>query len=86
MLFCLETITREALQIPVFTDKYWATFQDEVSPLPGRDLARVLELVRDHPPKKPLPRINGLNPADQIHLEEENNRKCIAWAAENLGL
>ena len=53
MLFCLEIITREPLQIPVFTGKYWATFEDSSSPLPARDLARVLELVRNNPPKTP---------------------------------
>jgi sugar phosphate isomerase/epimerase len=85
MLFCLEIITREPLQIPVFTDKYWATFQDPSSPLPGRDLAKVLELVRDNPPKNPLPRINGLSTADQIKLEESNNLKSIAYARDHLG-
>ena len=29
-------------KIPIFTDKYWATFDDTYSPLPGRDLARVV--------------------------------------------
>ena len=43
MLFCLVMITRDPLKIPVFTDKYWVTFEDAASPLPGRDLARVLE-------------------------------------------
>jgi len=86
MLFCLEMITREPLQIPVFTDKYWVTFQDSASPLPGRDLARVLELVRDHPPKNPLPRIAGLSAEEQVKLEETNNLKCIAYAREHLDL
>jgi hypothetical protein len=86
MLFCLETITREPLKIPVFTDKYWVTFEDSVSPLPGHDLARVLELVRDNPPKKPLPRINGLSTTEQVKLEEDNNRKCIAYGREHLNL
>src|SRR2546423_3728067 len=26
MLFCLEMITRDPLKVPVFTDKYWVTF------------------------------------------------------------
>jgi sugar phosphate isomerase/epimerase len=86
MFFCLETITRDPLQIPVFTDKYWATFEDSVSPLPARDLAKVLELVRDHPPKKPLPHTSGLRAVEQIQLEDENNLKCIAYAKEHLDL
>ena len=86
MLFCLETITREPLRIPVFTDKYWVTFEDSVSPLPGRDLAKTLEMVRDNPPKKPLPHTAGMTPADQIKLEEDNNRKCISYARQYLNL
>jgi len=46
MIFDLEMITRDPLKIPVFTAKYWATFDDDYSPLPGRDLAKVLALVR----------------------------------------
>ena len=56
MIFALEMITREPLKIPVYTEKYWATFDDTVSPLPGRDLAHMLDLVRKNPPKQPLPR------------------------------
>ena len=46
MIFALEMITRDPLKIPVFTKKYWATFDDSYSPLPGRDLARMLEIVK----------------------------------------
>jgi 3-oxoisoapionate decarboxylase len=85
MLFCLETITREPLKIPVFTDRYWVTFEESVSPLPGRDLARILELVRDNPPKKPLPRVAGMSVEEQIKQEDENNRKCIEYGSRELG-
>jgi hypothetical protein len=84
--FDLETITREPLKIPVFTQKYWATFDDSVSPLPGRDLARVLELVRKNPPKSPLPKITGLSLAEQAKREDENNQKSIDYARAKLGL
>ena len=42
MMFDLEMITREPLKIPVYTPKYWATFDDPRSPLPGaiRDLGK----------------------------------------------
>jgi sugar phosphate isomerase/epimerase len=85
MLFCLEMITRDPLKVPVFTDKYWATFDDSYSPLPGRDLARVLELVRKNPPKSPLPKITGLSPAEQIKAEDDYNLKCVEYARQNLG-
>ena len=86
MLFCLEMITRDPLKIPVFTSKYWATFDDTYSPLPGRDLARVLDIVRKNPPKKPLPRISGLGPEAQVRDEDDYNLQCINYARQNLEL
>ncbi len=85
MLFCLEMITRDPLQIPVFTDKYWATFDDSYSPLPGRDLAKVLDFVRKNPPKSPLPKMAGLSVADQVKAEDEYNLKCVQYAKSKLG-
>jgi len=84
--FDVETITRDPLRIPVFTRKYWATFDDSYSPLPGRDLARVLEIVHRNPPKKPLPRMSGLNEEQQTKLEAENNRLSIRYARQTLRL
>ena len=86
MPFDLETITRDPLKIPLFTKKYWATFDDQYSPLPGRDVARTLDIVRKNPPKSPLPRTTGLSLAEQARLEDENNRKSIEFAREKLGL
>jgi sugar phosphate isomerase/epimerase len=86
MIFDLEMITRDPLKIPVYTPKYWATFDDSYSPLPGRDLAAVLGLVKKNPPKKPLPKITGLSPEAQVKLEDDYNRQCIAYARENLAL
>ncbi|MBV9226285.1 MAG: TIM barrel protein [Acidobacteriaceae bacterium] len=86
MLFCLEMITRDPLKIPVFTDKYWATFNDPAAPLPARDLAKVLELVRKNPPKSPLPRTSGLTTEQQIKAEDDYNRQSIAYARQNLNL
>ena len=86
MLFYLEMITRDPLKVPVLTDKYWVTFDDSYSPLPGRDLAKVLELVRDNPPKKPLPKISGLSPAEQVKAEDDYNQQCIDYARKNLDL
>ena len=86
MIFDLEMITRDPLKIPVYTQKYWATFDDTYSPLPGRDLAKVLALVKKNRPKKPLPRITGLSPEAQIKAEDEYNLQCIAYARQNLGM
>ena len=86
MIFNLEMITRDPLKIPVFTTKYWATFDDSYSPLPGRDLAKVLSMVKKYRPKAPLPRITGLSREEQVNMENEFNLKCIAYARQNLDL
>jgi 3-oxoisoapionate decarboxylase len=86
MIFNLEMITRDPLKIPVFTAKYWATFDDSYSPLPGRDLAKVLAMVKKNSPQKPLLRVAGLTPEAQIKLEDECNAKCIAYARQHLDL
>ena len=86
MIIDLEMITRDPLKIPVFTTKYWATFDDSYSPLPGRDLAKVLAMVKKNRPKAPLPRITGLSREEQVKLEDEYNLKCIAYARQNLDL
>jgi sugar phosphate isomerase/epimerase len=86
MIFALEMITRDPLRIPVFTKKYWATFDDSYSPLPGRDLARILEIVRTTPGKTPLTKTSGLSPADALKLEDEMINRSIAYARKNLSL
>ena len=86
MIFALEMITRDPLKIPVFTKKYWATFDDSYSPLPGRDLARILEIVKKTPPKTPLTKTAGLSAADGLKLEDDMIDRSIAWARKNLSL
>ncbi len=86
MIFALEMITRDPLKIPVFTKKYWATFDDTYSPLPGRDLARVLEIVRTTTPKTPLTSTTGLSPADGLKLEDDMISRSIEYARKNLSL
>lgn len=80
--FTLEMITRDPLEIPVFTEKYWPTFDA----LPGRDLAMMLTTVKGRATAKPLPRISQLPPEEQLRVEDENVRKCIDYAAHTLGI
>jgi sugar phosphate isomerase/epimerase len=80
--FNIEMITRDPLKVPCLTEGYWATFPD----LPGRHLARTLALVRDHPPSRPLPRISHLPREGQLQAEDENIRRCLAFARDQLGL
>jgi sugar phosphate isomerase/epimerase len=84
MVFALEMITREPLRIPVYSKKYWATFDDSYSPLPGRELARILEIARTS--KKPLTTTAGLSPADALKLEDDLVNRSIAYARKNLSL
>jgi 3-oxoisoapionate decarboxylase len=85
MIFELEMITRDPLRIPVYTPKYWATFQDS-SPLSGQELAKMLALVKKNKPKKPLPKTSGLAPEAQLKLEDDLNNQCIAWCRQNLNM
>jgi sugar phosphate isomerase/epimerase len=80
--FSLEMITRDPLEIPCLTNKYWATFDD----LNGVHLARMLALVRANKPRKPLPRIKGLSPAGRLALEMELVDRSIMYARDHLGL
>lgn len=86
LILGLEMITRDPLKIPVFTDKYWVTFTDASSPLPGYDLARTLRLVHAHPPAKPLPRTSGLTFEAQLRLEDDCIARSIAFARQHLSL
>ena len=86
MPFYLEMVTRDPWKIPVFTDKYWASFDDSYSPLPGRDLARMLNLVRKNPPKKPLPHVTGLSTEAAVKFEDDNILKCIEYARQVLSI
>jgi sugar phosphate isomerase/epimerase len=76
----LEMITRDPLEIPCLTDKYWATFGE----LPGRHLARALTMVRAHAAKHPLPRISSLALDARIKLEEDNVQRSFAFARKEL--
>jgi sugar phosphate isomerase/epimerase len=85
MLFQLEMITRDPLKVPIFTEQYWKVY-DEKSPVPPRDLAMLIDWVRRHPPKKPLPRVSGLSPKERLAFEDELNQKCVDYARAKLPL
>jgi sugar phosphate isomerase/epimerase len=78
--FSLEMITRNPLQVPCLTDKYWSTFPDRN----GRYLARTLVLVQKEQSSQPLPRVVQLSHEAHVRLEEENVVACLRWARENV--
>ncbi len=80
--FSLEMITRDPLEVPCLTDRYWATFDD----LNGAYLARMLAAVRANRPRTPLPRISGLTPEGRLQLEMELVDRSIVFARDHLGL
>jgi len=80
--FSLEMITRDPLQVPCLSKKYWATFEK----LPGRQLAQALALVRKHAAKQPLPRVSPLSKEEQLKTEEANVRASLKYAGEQLDL
>jgi hypothetical protein len=80
--FSLEMITRDPLEVPCVTDKYWATFDD----VNGVALARALSRIRANPPKAPLPRTSGLSVEERFALERALVDRSITYAREHLGL
>jgi sugar phosphate isomerase/epimerase len=72
----LEMITRDPLKIPCLTEKYWLSFEK----VPALDLVHSLKMVREHVPKRPLPRVSQLSAADRLRVEEDNVRRCIEFA------
>jgi sugar phosphate isomerase/epimerase len=83
MLFQLEMLTRDPLKVPIFTEQYWKVYDDK-SPVPPQDLAMLIDWIRKHPPRKPLPKTSGLTAAQVLALEDELNQRSIDYARANL--
>lgn len=80
--FNLEMITRDPLEIPCLKPDYWSTFAD----VPGAELARMLQLVRQQKSATPLPRVTQLSAEDRLAAEEKNILACLAYSQATLGL
>lgn len=76
----LEMITRDPLRVPCRTPGYWASFGG----MNSDRLVDALARVKKNSTGKPLPQTGGLGAAQQLELEEQNVRKCLAWAASRL--
>jgi hypothetical protein len=74
--FNLEMITRDPLLVPCLKDEYWAT----LGRVPGRDLARMLALVRRTARKEPLPKVSTLPAKKQLEVEDANVKASFAHA------
>jgi 3-oxoisoapionate decarboxylase len=73
--FSLELITRDPLAVPVFTEKYWATFPD----LPASELASMLRFVREHEISQ-MPTVSDLADSAQINREDANVRESLDYS------
>ncbi len=76
----LEMITDHVLKIPINTDEYWATFPErKATALPA-----IKKLVAEHTSKMPV--TQGLTEEQLLAREEDNNKRSLQWARENLAL
>jgi len=77
----LEMITDHTLKVPMQTDEYWATFPERrVTAQPA-----ILQLVDRHASQR-MPQTDSLSHEELLAVEEENNRRCLAWARQNLAV
>lgn len=77
----LELITRDALQVPCLTDRFWATMPQ----VAGADLARTLRFIRAHETKT-VQQVSTLSLDEQVELEDANVAVSLKFAREALSL
>ena len=80
--FDFESITRDALKVPVLTDGYWVTLSDT----PAHELARTWRLIKTRSHPEPLTAVSKLPEAQQRDLERSNLERSLAYARDRLGL
>jgi len=80
--FNFETITRDALKVPVLTEGYWATLPDS----PARELARTWRLVKAASLPESMVAVSRLPDAEQRDLERRQVEQSLAYARDKLGL
>ncbi|MHA7129583.1 sugar phosphate isomerase/epimerase family protein [Algoriphagus namhaensis] len=80
--FSLEMITRDPLQVPCLTEKYWQTFGQ----MPAPQLAASLALVREKSFSGDLPKLTGLSQDQKFENEENNILSCLDFSKKSLGL
>ena len=78
--FSLEMITRDPLQIPCLTEKYWATFPNRS----GRYLARALATAKAR--GRSIPRVTGLDKEARKRFELDNVKQCLHYARTQMAL
>jgi 3-oxoisoapionate decarboxylase len=80
--FCLEMITRDPLKVPYLDDKYWASHEKR----DNAKIERFKTAVLSKAWTKPLPKISGMSSQRMLAVEDDNVRRCVAYAKRTLGL
>ncbi|MEO8737644.1 MAG: TIM barrel protein [Edaphobacter sp.] len=78
---CLEMITDHVLKVPVNTGIYWATFPERRATA----LPVILKLV-DAYSSQSMPQTAQLTHDELLAREQENNRRSLLWARDNLAV
>ncbi len=80
--FNLEMMTRDPLEIPYLTGKYWTTFPDRRP----ADIVKNIKLIKENRADFKLQRTTGKPFHEQLAMEEENQKACLKFAKEKLGI
>jgi sugar phosphate isomerase/epimerase len=80
--FNLESMTRDALRVPILTPGYWATLPDTPAP----QLAGLLRLVKTHARPEARVAVAQLPETRQLELERRTVERSLVYARERLGL
>lgn len=80
--FNLEVITRDALNVPIYTDAYWNVFPNR----PAAELAEFCQYLKSRCASSDFPRISALPPDRQVLAERENITASVAFARTTLKL
>ena len=79
--FALELITRDALKVPVLTQRYWATLDNA-----AKDDVLWIDRLLSTRAAKELQQVSSLSEEERVKLEDANVATSLKYAREELGL
>ncbi|HNY38785.1 MAG TPA: TIM barrel protein [Bryobacteraceae bacterium] len=80
--FSLDMLTRDPLEIPCLTDKYWVTFPEAKV----QRLTRALNYVRRRGSPHQLAAVSSMDGESQLKAELGNVTHSVAYARDSLGI
>lgn len=81
VIFHLELITRDPLEIPCLRDEYWTTLNE----VKAKRLGGTVAMLKERASKKEFPVVSKMSAAEQVQEERENIERSFRYAAEKLG-